>query len=58
MAMHEDSERRAMDGELAELTRAWRDAEGVASIADGLLTPPAVQTRLDEMQRERKETNS
>jgi hypothetical protein len=58
MALHEDSERRAMDGELAELTRAWRDAEGVASIADSLLTPPAVQSRLDEMQRERNEPNS
>ncbi len=47
MALHEESERRAMDGELAALERAWQDAEGVARIADDLLTPPAVQQRFD-----------
>jgi hypothetical protein len=36
MAANEDTERRAMDGELTELERAWRDAEEVASIADGM----------------------
>ena len=36
MAANEDTERRAMDGELIELERAWRDAEEVAAIADGL----------------------
>jgi hypothetical protein len=39
---HEDTERRAMDGELAELERAWREAEEIASIADNLLLPPSV----------------
>lgn|GEM_PF-2184020 len=52
MALHEETERRAMDGELAELERAWRDAANGASIADNLLTPPAVQQRLDEIQAE------
>jgi hypothetical protein len=36
MALHEESERRAMEGELALLEAAWRDAEHIASIADGL----------------------
>jgi len=36
MAANEDTERRAMEGELLELEQAWRDAEEVAAIADGL----------------------
>ena len=36
MAAHEDSERRAMEGELALLEAAWRDAEAIANIADEL----------------------
>ncbi|HUQ83713.1 MAG TPA: hypothetical protein VM076_21355 [Gemmatimonadaceae bacterium] len=36
MAANEDTERRALDGELTELERAWRDAEEVAAIADGM----------------------
>lgn len=39
MAMHEESERRALEGELLLLADAWRDAEEIASIADGLLPP-------------------
>ena len=39
MAVHEEREHRALEGDLAELERAWRDAEGVARIADALLTP-------------------
>jgi hypothetical protein len=49
MALHEDAERRAMDGELAALERAWADAEGVARIADSLLVPPDVQHKLDDL---------
>jgi hypothetical protein len=37
MAVHEESERRAMEGELAILEAAWRDAERIAAIADTLL---------------------
>jgi len=40
MAIHEESERRAMDGELAALEAAWRDAEEIAAICDDDLTPP------------------
>ena len=42
MAAHEDVERRAMEGELAILEAAWRQAEEIASISDNLLTPASV----------------
>jgi len=37
MAANEDTERRALEGQLAELEAAWRDAEEIAAIADTLL---------------------
>jgi hypothetical protein len=40
MAASEEVERRALDGELAELEAAWREAEEIAAIADALLPPP------------------
>jgi hypothetical protein len=46
MALHEEQERRAMEGELAELERAWREAETIAAIADDLLLPATVGDRL------------
>ncbi|HZG44079.1 MAG TPA: hypothetical protein VEY93_14120 [Longimicrobium sp.] len=36
MALHEETERKAMEGELAELEAAWRQAEEIAAIADAL----------------------
>ncbi|MEW5926907.1 MAG: hypothetical protein AB1941_05455 [Gemmatimonadota bacterium] len=51
MAVHEDAERRAMEGELAELERRWRAAEEIASIADRLAVPPEVESRLERMKR-------
>jgi len=36
MAVHEEQERRAMDGELAALEGMWREAEQIAAIADRL----------------------
>ena len=36
MAMHEETERRALEGELALLAEAWKEAEEIAEIADGL----------------------
>lgn len=42
MASHEESERRAMEGELALLEAAWRQADEIAKIADNLLVPPSV----------------
>jgi hypothetical protein len=41
MALHEEDERRALQGELAELDAAWRDAEEIAAIADALPDIPA-----------------
>ena len=46
MSMHEESERRALEGELDLLRDAWREAEEVAAISDGLLAPPAGFDRL------------
>lgn len=37
MAAHEESERRALDGELELLANAWREADEIATIADALL---------------------
>lgn len=42
IAANEESERRAMDGELAALEQQWRDAEEIAAIADDLLLPASV----------------
>jgi hypothetical protein len=42
MAAHEESERRALEGALAELENAWREAEEIAAIADRLLVPPSI----------------
>jgi hypothetical protein len=42
MAVHEESERAALDGELAALEQAWREAEYIASIADDLLPAPGL----------------
>lgn len=42
MALHEEEERRAMEGELSALLAAWRDAEEVAAIADNLFLPQRV----------------
>lgn len=49
MASNEDAEKRALEGELAELERHWREAEEIAAIADRLLVPAEVETRLTQM---------
>lgn len=36
MALHEQAERVALQGELADLERAWKEAEEIAAIADSL----------------------
>jgi hypothetical protein len=43
MALNEKSERLALDGELAELESAWREAEEIGAIADSLFLPEAVE---------------
>ena len=49
MALHEEAERRAMEGELEELERAWKDAEEIADIADNLLVPESVDEQFRKM---------
>lgn len=51
MALHEDSERAALEGELAELTRAWQEAEQIAGIADRLTIPAAISAKVDAMKK-------
>jgi hypothetical protein len=48
MALHEETERRAMEGELAALEEMWRQAEEIAAIADRLPDdlPPSDPPRL------------
>ncbi|MDE2761212.1 MAG: hypothetical protein OXQ94_18455 [Gemmatimonadota bacterium] len=43
MALHEERERRAVEGELWVLERAWREAEEIAEIADNLLVPKSAR---------------
>jgi hypothetical protein len=53
MASHEESERRAMEGELALLEAAWKQAEEIAKIADNLLVPPSVDEFLERNRSKR-----
>ncbi|MGD2045409.1 MAG: hypothetical protein PVF90_09890 [Gemmatimonadota bacterium] len=39
MALHEEQERRALEGELWRLEQAWKSAEEIAGISDDLLLP-------------------
>jgi hypothetical protein len=49
MALHEDAERSALEGELSELERAWQEAEEIAGIADNLLLPEGLWGALDRL---------
>ncbi len=49
MVSHEDSERRALEGELSLLEDAWREAEEIAAIADDLFVPEATRARLSSL---------
>ncbi len=53
MALHEESERRAMDGELAALEAAWREADEIARIADSLLEPEALTEKFAALRHAR-----
>jgi hypothetical protein len=46
MSLQEDTERRALEGELKALEKAWLEAEQIAAIADSLLTPSEVLERI------------
>jgi len=49
MATHEDSERRALEGELAVLEDAWRQAEEIAAISDDMFVTDQTRARLSEL---------
>ncbi len=53
MALHEETERRAMDGELEALERAWREAEEIAGIADAMFVPAAVDAEVERLKLRR-----
>jgi len=48
MALHEEQERRALQGELKTLEAAWRQAEEIAAISDNLLLPEGADEFLDK----------
>lgn len=51
MALHEEAERRAMQGELEELERAWKEAEEIAGISDNLLVPDSVSSMFARLKK-------
>jgi hypothetical protein len=51
MALHEEAERRALEGELVELETAWREAEEIAGISDNLLLPESVNDAFAKMKK-------
>jgi len=51
MTAHEDAERRALEGELAMLEAAWKEAEEIAGISDNLLLPAEVDGWLARLKR-------
>jgi hypothetical protein len=48
MALHEGTEQRALDGELAELHATWQEAKEIAGIADNLLLPPGADEFIEK----------
>ncbi|MFW6078883.1 MAG: hypothetical protein ACODAE_04635 [Gemmatimonadota bacterium] len=51
MASHEESERRALEGELKHLERDWREAEEVAAIVDEITLPSRIREALRGIER-------
>ena len=49
MALHEEQERRALEGELKALEQSWREAEDIAKIADDLLLPDSAEEWLRKL---------
>ena len=48
MALHEEQERRALEGELWLLEQAWREAEEIAEISDNLFLPEGTEDFIRE----------
>jgi hypothetical protein len=51
MAVHEEAERRALEGELERLADEWREAEEVAAIADDMFLPQSAEEWLEDRKR-------
>lgn len=51
MAVHEEAERRALEGELKGLELAWREAEQIASISDSLFTSSFITSAIERMKK-------
>lgn len=51
IAVNEETERRALEGEMGLLEREWREAEELAEIADDLLFPSRLRERLGRLRR-------
>ncbi|HEY4130994.1 MAG TPA: hypothetical protein VGM50_10275 [Gemmatimonadaceae bacterium] len=49
MATHEESERRALEGELSVLEDAWKEAEEIAAIADDMFVPDETREQLEAL---------
>ncbi len=47
MALQEEQERRALEGELWLLEQAWQEAEEIAAISDDLLLPARTDAFFD-----------
>ena len=52
MASHEESERRALEGELALLEEAWQQAEEIASISDDMFVSDETKQRLAQLKQD------
>jgi hypothetical protein len=48
MALHEEQERRALEGELKTLEAVWQQAEEIAAISDSLLLPEGAEEFVQE----------
>jgi hypothetical protein len=53
MAVHEQSERRALEGELHILEAAWKEAEEIAGIADDMFLPASIDEDLARLKKQR-----
>ena len=49
MALQEEQERRALEGELTVLAAVWREAEAIAQISDDLLVPGKIEEKLQAL---------
>ena len=51
MAAHEESERFAIEGELAQLEADWKEAEEIASISDNMFLPQSITDFISRAKR-------